>query len=544
MKRKRLLRVSASALAFAMALSLCACDTTGPIEGMSSVPVGDGGDSAVESEKGGSSESGSGETVTLTYFVDSLGDSIIQSYNDNLMYQEVEKILNVDIDFQHSARGEFGNQLSVMLASGDLPDIIESFSYAKGAQAAIQDGLILDLSDLVPEYAPDYYELITSDDAIWREVVTDEGTIWSFNCLQPKQEPAWRGISLREDLLQEAGLEPPETIAEFKEVLAAFKNLGVDYPFSMRFEYSNGAFNLIGAFQRDGYFVAAYGLGPDWYLDTNDEVQFGPMQDAYKDFLAEMNAWYNEGLLDPDFATRESSDFDSYIVNGEIGAFVSGYGPSLNYQNNGQAQNPNYKLTQITNPSLNKGELAQLRNQDSVNKGNATVVTVNCENPEKAVEFLNFGYTEEGAMMYNYGLEGVSYEMVDGKPQWTEAMTDGSEGAWTQIREKYKKHTGPYNRDWEAAPLSDYEYQCMENWSVCGTSMKVPDNLSLTDAESAEYNPIMTDVYTYLTENVTAFINGSRSLEEFDQFRADLESFGVERALEIKRASYERYKAR
>jgi putative aldouronate transport system substrate-binding protein len=544
MKHKRLLRVSASALAFAMALSLCACDTTGPIEGMSSAPAGDGGDSAVESEKGGSSESGSGETVTLTYFVDSLGDSIIQSYNDNLMYQEVEKILNVDIDFQHSARGEFGNQLSVMLASGDLPDMIESFSYAKGAQAAIQDGLILDLSDLVPEYAPDYYELITSDDAIWREVVTDEGTIWSFNCLQPKQEPAWRGISLREDLLQEAGLEPPETIAEFKEVLAAFKNLGVDYPFSMRFEYSNGAFNLIGAFQRDGYFVAAYGLGPDWYLDTNDEVQFGPMQDAYKDFLAEMNAWYNEGLLDPDFATRESSDFDSYIVNGEIGAFVSGYGPSLNYQNNGQAQNPNYKLTQITNPSLNKGELAQLRNQDSVNKGNATVVTVNCENPEKAVEFLNFGYTEEGAMMYNYGLEGVSYEMVDGKPQWTEAMTDGSEGAWPQIREKYKKHTGPYNRDWEAAPLSDYEYQCMENWSVCGTSMKVPDNLSLTDAESAEYNPIMTDVYTYLTENVTAFINGSRSLEEFDQFRADLESFGVERALEIKRASYERYKSR
>lgn len=57
------------------------------------------------------------------------------------------------------------------------------------------------------------------------------------------------------------------------------------------------------------------------------------------------------------------------------------------------------------------------------------------------MRFLNFGYTEEGAMMYNYGVEGVSYTMVDGKPQWTEAMLDGSEGPWVTIREKYKKHT-------------------------------------------------------------------------------------------------------
>lgn len=540
MKHKKPFRAAALALTLSMLLS--ACGSTEPIQGMSS----EGGDSTSSTSDTSSvaetSSTDDGERVTLTYFVDALGDSIIKSYNENVMYQEVENILNVDIEFQHSTKGEFGNQLSVMLASGDLPDMIEGFSYAKGPQAAITDGLILDLTEKVPEKAPDYYELITSDDSIWREVVTDEGTIWSFNCLQPKQEPSWRGLSIRGDLLEQTGLEAPSTIAEFKEVLTAFKEMGVDYPLSLGFGYPNAN----GAFQRDGYFVAAYGIGPDWYLDSNDEVQFGPMQDAYKDFLTEMNTWYNEGLLDPDFATREqnSDDLNSLIINGQIAAFVMGYGPTLNLQNNGQAQNADFNLVQVTNPSLKEGELAQLRNQDSVNKGNATVITVNCDNVDKALEFLNFGYTEEGAMMYNYGLEGISYELVDGEPQWTDAMTDGSEGSWNQIREKYKKHTGPYDRDWEAAPLSDFEYQCMESWSVCGTDLKIPENLSLTTEESDKFNPIMTNIYTYLTENVTAFINGSRSLDEFDQFRADLEGFGINEALEIKHASYDRYKQR
>ena len=416
--------------------------------------------------------------------------------------------------------------------------MIEGFTYAKGPQAAIDDGIIIPLNDLVEQYAPDFLALLNSDPEIKREVVTDEGTIWCIPCLQPKREPAWRGISIRGDLLDKAGLEKPETISEFKAMLQAFKDLGVSIPLYLNFNYPNSN----GAFQRDGYFVAAYGVGPDWYKDlTTGEVNFGPMQDAYLDFLTEMNSWYKEGLLDADFATRQGGEIDSYIVNGDVGAFVSGYGPSKNYQSNGQAQNADFYLVQVPNPSLNKGEKAQMRNQDSVNKGNETVITVNCENPETAMKFLNFGFTEEGARMYNYGIEGISYTMVDGKPQFTDAMTDGSEGAWPQIRDKYKKHTGPYNRDWEASPLSDYEYQCMDAWSLAGTDLRLPAHISLTADESNRFNVIMTDVFTYLNENVPAFISGARPLSEFNAFRTELEDLGINEALQIQRTAYERY---
>ena len=48
----------------------------------------------------------------------------------------------------------------------------------------------------------------------------------------------------------------------------------------------------------------------------------------------------------------------------------------------------------------------------------------------------------------------------------------------------------------------------------------------------------------YLNENVPAFINGARSLDEFDTFRADLEGLGINEALEIQRTAYARYKNR
>lgn len=526
MKHVRALRTIAALLTLVLLLSAC---------GGAAEPISTSAPQSATAPAG-TEAAASSEPVKLTYFLYDLGDSVIQSYNENVMYKEIEKILNIDLEFQHSTKGQFAEQLSVRVSSGDLPDMIETFSYSKGPQAAIDDGIIIPLNDLVEQYAPDFLALLESDPEIKREVVLDDGTIWCIPCLQPKREPSWRGISIRGDLLEQANLEKPETIAEFKAMLQTFKDMGITYPLSFGFGYPNSPF------QGDGYFVAAYGIGPAWYKDLETgEVQFGPLQDEYLDFLTEMHSWYAEGLLDPDFATRQGNEMDAYIVNGEVGAFVSGYGPSKNYQTNGQAQNPDFYLVQVANPSLTKGVPAQMRNQDSVNKGNSTVITTSCENPEAAMTFLNFGFTEEGSMMYNYGLEGVSYTMVDGKPVFTDAMTDGSEGAWPQIREKYKKNTGPYKRDWEANPLSEYEYQCMDSWSQAGTDLMLPTYISLTAEESSRFNTIMNDVFTYLNENVPAFINGARSLDEFDTFRAELEGLGINEALEIQRTAYARY---
>lgn len=496
-----------------------------------------------ESADAGNEEEAAGnvssDVPTLTYFCGSLGDSNIQSYNENVMYQEVEKNLGINLEFQHSTRDGFGEQLGVMIASSDLPDIIEGFSYAKGPEAAIEDGLILSLNDLVDQYAPDFKALLEADPELKRQTVLDDGTIWCIPCLEPNGEKAWRGFSIRKDLLDKAGLEVPTCLPELEEAMKALKDMGVTYPISIQINWSNpGNSAVVG----DGYLIGAFDIAGEWYLDLETrEPKYGPLEDRFKDFLEMMHRWYEEGLLDPEFNTRSGEDFNAMIANGEIGVFVNGYGPTLNSQTSGAAVNPEFQLEQMPNLPLEKGGETHIRNFDAMNKGNETVITTSCDNPEAAMKFLNYGFTEEGTMLYNYGVEGISYEMVDGEPQWTERITSGEEGSWVQIREKYKKHTGPYKRYAEAFPCSDFETHCMEVWDQGATDLIFPKKITRTAEENEIFGPIMNDVRIYLSENVTAFINGSRSLDEFDQFREELKGFGIEKAHEITVAAYERY---
>ena len=54
------------------------------------------------------------------------------------------------------------------------------------------------------------------------------------------------------------------------------------------------------------------------------------------------------------------------------------------------------------------------------------------KHPELVAEFLNYGYTEEGHMLYNFGIENISYVMEDGYPRYTELITNNPDGLTMQ----------------------------------------------------------------------------------------------------------------
>ena len=68
--------------------------------------------------------------------------------------------------------------------------------------------------------------------------------------------------------------------------------------------------------------------------------------------------------------------------------------------------------------------------------------------------------------------------------------------------------------------------------------------ITLTADESMEYAQIMTDVLTYLSENIVKFITGQKSMDEYDSMLAELKSMGVDRATEIQQAALNRFYAR
>ena len=300
-------------------------------------------------------------------------------------------------------------------------------------------------------------------------------------------------------------------------------------------------------------FAGAFGVAGRWYLD-GDTVKYGPMEDGFKDYLALMNKWYNEGLIDRDIATNQQTLIDSKIVNGDSAALVQGYlGSALGrYLAQKEAEDPNWDLVGADYPVLNAGDINEFPTmEEDVRKTNTIAITTACKDPAKAVEWCDNLYSEEGLMLTNFGVEGKSYNMVDGKPVYVDEILKNSEGL--SINEALQLHT----RATSAAPgfnqaeeyLDQYyayeqQRESFKKWeanTAPGRTHKMP-NLFATEEERDIMTTIEADLNTYVNETLWNFINGSESLDNYDKFIETLKNqFRIEEYQKILQNQYNRY---
>lgn len=180
----------------------------------------------------------------------------------------------------------------------------------------------------------------------------------------------------------------------------------------------------------------------------------------------------------------------------------------------------------------------------------SAAISGSAENPEEIVKWLDFAYSEEGHMLFNFGIEGESYEMVDGYPTYTKEMTDNSEGLpMTQALGKYIRasYGGPLIQDKRF--LEQYyelpeQKESVDLWSESAENKINLPPTTLNAEESEEFNSIMGDLNTYYDETVIRFIMGEEALDNFDDFVAILEGMGIERATELQQAALDRYNDR
>lgn len=480
----------------------------------------------------------SNEPITLTYWVPMHGSAtkIMKSYSENEVYKELEKRTGVHIEFVHPASGQANEQFNVMIASEKLPDMISQFTekYPGGVDKAIDDGIYLKLNDLIDKNAPNFKKIRESNPEIVRQTITDAGNIWAFPCIQTTLEEPWRGLLIRKDWLDDLGLEVPTTIDEWYTVLKAFKEKkNAEAPLLMPKE----------GYDWGGAFLGAYDIGYEFYK-RDDKVNYAFTEPGFKEYLITMNKWYKEGLIDKDFATRDDKSFEALITSGKAGAFIGAYEHIDFYGNIIKSTDPKAELVAAPYPSLKPGEAVHYRQKDEYNKGCPTVVTTSCQKPEEAVKWLDYAYGNEGTMLFNYGVENVSYKMESGKPVFTELITKNPDGlAYSILSWKYKLHMGPYLRDWKAFPTYDKVKPAMETWAKAGVEYVLPP-LNLTDEESREFSSKINEINTYKNEKILKLILGAEPINKFDEYTNQINKMGLDDVVKIKQDALDRYNRR
>ena len=489
---------------------------------------------------GSEEASGDGEKLTVSWWVP-LFPHVSQtstSFSETELFKELSERLNVEIEFIHPAAGQETENFNIMVAGGELPDLIERdfTSYKGGADKAIDDGVIISIDDYL-DYAPNYKKILEDNPEWDKQVVTDAGEHYTFAWFRGDESLlCWQGPQIRKDLLDKAGLALPETIDEWDNVLHKFKEMGVEYPLSVQ--------------GRSFYFSGAYGVGDAYYLDDG-KVKYGPAEAGYKDFVLQMKSWYDEGLLDPDFFAQNTSAYEAKITSGQVGAYFAAVGGGMGkYLPVLQELDPSIKLSGTKYPVLNKGDTPKFGQKDfAYYPTTSTSITTKCERVEDVVKMLDYGYSEEGHMLYNFGIEGVSYEMVDDYPKYTELITNNPDGLAMQYamsRYMASAYGGPFVQDkryFEQYMPYDEQKEAVEMWMQHDDNQRLP-LITYTAEETNQISSLVTAIGTLSSENITKFIIGQKSMDEWDSFVDSLYQAGLNEVLQVRQNAVDRYNSR
>lgn len=500
----------------------------------------------------GTAEVDRSEKITLSWYQTNTSGGVVQSMGEILAYQKYAEHANVEIDWQHPADGSDSNeQLNLLIASNQLPDII--FWNWKGMPGSItkyvKDGVIQPLNDYM-QYAPNYQAALDEYPDVAKVVPLDDGTIPAFYQLDPDpRRTTYSGIIIRTDWLDTLGLSAPTTMDEWHDVLTAFKTQDPN---------GNGQADEIpwteDKTQLLKSFMPAYGIYQGMYINQDTQkVDYGPYNaEAFKAFLTTMNQWYSEGLIDQEFATNDSKILTSNMVS-NLGGATFGYvgGGVGNYTKAARVDNPDYTLKGIPGPKAENGVSYMVENDNMMKIGWGAIITTQCENVERAVDLIDYGYSEEGQTLLNYGVENTSYEIVDGQPTFVDSIMNPEEGkSRTQAVTPFAQPTSGFAKvmDYDAQAQIQYEIpeqnESIENWLEQDTSLFVHPNMLLSAEESSEYSSIYNEIKTYVDEMTLKFILGTESLDNFDKYIETLKNMQVERMIEIYQGAYDRFMAR
>jgi len=313
--------------------------------------------------------------------------------------------------------------MNTMLATGDLPDIIYGQKFL--LQALMQQGAFIPMKDLIDQYAPNIKAYLANIDEARYASTSGDGEIYFIaGTISSSKAAATELITTqcyftRKDWLDKLDMDFPKTFDEFEAMLYAFRN---DDP------NGNGIKDEIPFFYRDGSPLGLYqlfGVKGNWAVFTLDweknEMIHARVTEEYKNALRTMSKWYAEGLIDPEILTRGSNARQELLGN-DIGGCTFDWHEStsnMNYNEELLAAVPDLQFLPFVTPANVNGKVVT-EYSDSPVGDDCWGISKDCKDPVALVKYLDFWFSDAGCTLSQWGIEGMSYNIVDGEPRFSD----------------------------------------------------------------------------------------------------------------------------
>ena len=493
--------------------------------------------------------------------------SDFSDWHESPFHVNLSKQVGVNIEWVLPTTGADGGVFTNTLLSdagtniGALPNIMEAY-FMNNANQYLDDEVIWDLTPYLEEYAPAYWAWLHSNPAYDKAMKTDDGRYYAFGFF--REDGGWndsyQGPVVRKDWLEECGLEIPKTISEFENVIRVFKekyNAVFTSAFSPRF-YQMG---LSGAFGAYGNVNSGY-----LYEIRDGKVILAQATDEYRDWLRWFSRIFKENLVDTDLQTVDDTNVQQKVETGLSGIAITSMGQMNLWNIHMEAAGNGRPWIGIPYPTNDNGEIYSIFGGSGI--GSITGVITKSADEETmklCLQVLDYAYSKEGFLFWNYGIEGESWQMSEttGLPAWTDLVAkDTSNDPMT----KYNGAT------WSGSCIQATNLLYLKNsqasidandaWYYLGmgrdtdqldkilevtSGHKWPTGVTFTTEESDELDLYNASLGTYVVEQCTSFLLGNKDVNDdalWNEYISGLNQYHLDRVLELRQNCYDRYLAR
>ncbi|MDI7276750.1 MAG: ABC transporter substrate-binding protein, partial [Anaerolineae bacterium] len=239
--------------------------------------------------------------------------------------------------------------------------------------------------------------------------------------------------------------------------------------------------------------------------------------------------------------------FDARITGDQTGAAIMNTGSGIGKYMGLVTEN--FHLIPAPYPVLKPGDKPELGQMDFAYAGIGAAITTACKKLPEAAKWLDFGYSPEGHMLFNFGVEGVSYTMVNGYPTYTDEVMKNPDGlplGQAMARHFRSSFNGPFVQDkryMEQYSALPEQKESLRVWSEPSNEKRMPP-VTPTQEESSRYAAIMNDVTTRFEEMMVKVITGQEPADSWDAVVQQFRQMGLDEAVKIQQAALDRYSKR
>lgn len=348
------------------------------------------------------------EKVTIQFLYPKSPDTM--DLNQNKMFQELENLTNVHIDWLFADSGDWEEQKALILSSGDLPEVFFG-SFLNDMDIMTHLSYFVPLETYIDSCCPNLQKAYAEEPTMRKMITAPDGHIYSLSRKLPMRPKACDVPFINQKWLDKLGLKMPATVDEWYTALKAFKEQdpngnGLADEIPLTGSAKDNMFDWIR-------YINPWGITDSLennYLALDQKTGkpvFIAADERYKQAVAFFHKMFADGIMDNEFITQTGAIADGKIRNESI-AIV---GTGIAWEPKSQT-NPHSDEYVVMPPLAGPNGDRYVRGNDGciIFGRNEFTITTKCKNPEIAMRWADIYSTDEISIQSYWGPFGVSLQ--------------------------------------------------------------------------------------------------------------------------------------